>query len=236
MDSSDKVSFSFFQLENLKRYPFVAFPRTLKFACEMNVSLDPNIDMSNSTNTDCKRQDSCFNFWKQITPTCISKGKKWTKTFTLPTKKIDFKYLQLNKHWYFETNYFSCINWKPDFIRQLKCNFIDEYIVFENDKKLLSQSKNFFQKWNIIRMNGWKIIKFSSFPREIDIFSHYRNHKYGIAFNLDTLVTDNWHIIKILSRATINYCSLSPSIIYCNFWNNSYFFCLKMERDQTNWC
>lgn len=42
VDSSDKVSFSFFQLENLKRYPFVAFPRTLKFACEMNVSLDPN--------------------------------------------------------------------------------------------------------------------------------------------------------------------------------------------------
>ena len=81
-----------------------------------------------------------------------------------------------------------------------------------------------------------KFVKFSSFSREIDIFSHYRNHTCGIAFNLDTLVTDNWHIIKILSRATINYCSLSPSIIYCNFWNNSYFFCLKMERDQTNWC
>lgn len=43
VDSSDKVSFSYvFQLENLKRYPFVAFPKTGKFACEMNVSLDQN--------------------------------------------------------------------------------------------------------------------------------------------------------------------------------------------------
>lgn len=31
------------------------------------------------------------------------------------------------------------------------------------------------------------MIKSSSFPREIDIFSHYNNQKCGIAFNLDTL-------------------------------------------------